>query len=78
MGKFVEIANQTFKLIFDTDDLDKIFVTKCFIRKDSIELIEGEILERREIIENEFVESKRIALVLQKHLVNLLESNPSV
>lgn len=65
MSKFVEVSNQTFKLLFDNNDLDKMFVANVLSENDSFELIEGEILERKEIIQDEFAESERIASVLQ-------------
>ena len=84
MDKYIEIPNQKFNRIFTVGDLEKLFKTGILSKNESVELVEGEILLRRETVLDELQKAKKIAknlsqafgdkaLVKIQHSINLYE-----
>lgn len=53
------------KRLFNVNDLNKMFDAKILLDKECVELVEGEILERREIVYDEDIKLRKIADALK-------------
>jgi hypothetical protein len=53
------------KRLFNVNDLTKMVEAKILLDNECVELVEGEILERREIVSDEDIKSRKIAEVLR-------------